>query len=159
MKLTIINEDKFVAIDEVGYEPLDMSSIDPTIHAVQWFEDLGWIEYKAIGENKPPNQTITSIEQFQTVINEWNLADYAKKHPPAPTPEEIKTQNKEQAESLLQATDWTCTIDINNPQYSNPYLMNQSDFLTYRSQVRQIAVNPPIEPVTFPTVPTEVWSS
>lgn len=66
-------------------------------------------------------------------------------------------QNKQQAEALLQATDWTATVDINNPQYSNPYLGNQDAFLAYRSQVRAIAVNPPTTPATFPEAPQEVW--
>lgn len=80
------------------------------------------------------------------------------------TPEEIaqvnaqtQYENKTQAESLLQQTDWTATVDINNPQYSNPYLGNQDAFLQYRSQVRQIAVNPPILPAEFPEKPQEVW--
>lgn len=78
---------------------------------------------------------------------------------PAPsTPEQIQTQNKQQAESLLQQTDWTATVDINNPQYSNPYLGNQDAFLAYRSQVRQIAVNPPTTLVEdWPVIPQEVW--
>ena len=80
--------------------------------------------------------------------------------PPAnPTPEEIQQQNKQQATQLLQQTDWTCTVDINNPQYSNPYLTNQNEFLTYRSQVRAIAVNPPTTLAVFPDAPTEVWSN
>ena len=80
------------------------------------------------------------------------------------TPEEIeqmnqskRQQNKAAAEALLQATDWTATVDIANPQYSNPYLGNQDAFLSYRSVVRQIAVNPPIEPPEFPPVPLEEW--
>jgi len=73
--------------------------------------------------------------------------------------QQIQAQNKQQATTLLQQTDWTCTVDITNPQYSNPYLANQDEFLTYRSQVRQVAVNPPIDPVTFPPQPDEVWAS
>ena len=73
--------------------------------------------------------------------------------------EQIAAQNKSTATSLLQQTDWTCTVDITNPQYSNPYLMNQDAFLTYRSTVRNIAVNPPTTPAVFPTQPQEVWSS
>lgn len=80
------------------------------------------------------------------------------------TPEELaqleankKQANKAQAESLLQATDWTATVDINNPQYSNPYLDNQAEFLAYRSNVRKIAVNPPVTVDVWPTIPTEVW--
>ena len=73
--------------------------------------------------------------------------------------QQIAAQNKATATQLLQATDWTCTVDITNPQYSNPYLMNQDAFLAYRSQVRAIAVNPPTNPAVFPNKPDEVWSS
>lgn len=81
------------------------------------------------------------------------------------TPEEKKAMqdqmardsNKSQAESLLQQTDWTATVDISNPTYSNPYLGNQDAFLAYRSQVRQIAVNPPVVVDVWPEKPNEVW--
>jgi hypothetical protein len=82
------------------------------------------------------------------------------------TPEEVAeknqalmAQNKMQAESLLQQTDWTATVDISNPQYSNPYLANQDAFLAYRSQVRQIAINPPITVEVWPVKPEEVWAT
>lgn len=73
--------------------------------------------------------------------------------------QQIASQNKATATQLLQETDWTCTVDITNPEYSNPYLMNQDAFLAYRSQVRQIAINPPITPAVFPEKPQEIWSS
>jgi hypothetical protein len=79
--------------------------------------------------------------------------------PPIPTPEEIQLQNKQQATSLLQQTDWTSIPDVANPQYSNPYLMNQDAFLAYRSTVRAIAVNPPTIPAVFPQQPQEIWSN
>ena len=82
------------------------------------------------------------------------------------TPEQIqqnkdnaKAANKQQASSLLSATDWTATVDISNPQYSNPYLTNQDAFLSYRSQVRAIAVNPPVTVSEWPVLPSEAWSS
>lgn len=71
--------------------------------------------------------------------------------------QQIAAQNKATASQLLTDTDWTCTVDINNPQYSNPYLGNQDAFLQYRSQVRAIAVNPPTTPAVFPPMPQEVW--
>lgn len=77
---------------------------------------------------------------------------------PPLNPEEIKTQNKTTATFLLQQTDWTATVDIADPQYSNPHLLNRADFLTYRSLVRTIAVNPPTTPAVFPTLPTAIWS-
>lgn len=70
-----------------------------------------------------------------------------------------KQQNKQQAEQLLQATDWTATVDIADPAYSDPYLSNQAEFLTYRSQVRKIAVNPPVTVNVWPTKPDEQWST
>ena len=70
---------------------------------------------------------------------------------------------KAQATTILQATDWTSIGDVgnpqmSNPQMSNPYLVNQAEFITYRSQVRALAVNPVANPV-FPTQPTAQWSS
>lgn len=76
-----------------------------------------------------------------------------------PPPIDYSEQNKQQATTLLQQTDWTATVDINDPQYSNPYLTNQNEFLAYRSQVRQVAVNPPTTPATFPVEPTAQWSN
>lgn len=80
---------------------------------------------------------------------------YVAPAPPPPTAEENKTT----AMSKLQATDWTATVDISNPQYSNPYLANQDAFLTYRSQVRQYAVNPVAGNIQWPVKPTEVWTT
>ena len=72
---------------------------------------------------------------------------------------QIPEQNKQNAVALLQQTDWTVMPDVADPLKSNPYLMNQSDFVAYRSQVRAIAVNPPTTLAEFPTEPTESWSS
>lgn len=84
----------------------------------------------------------------------WGYVDGVFIPPPAP---DYTESNKQQAQSLLQQTDWTATVDISNPLYSNPYLANQNDFLAYRSQVRQVAINPPSTQVNFPPVPDEVW--
>jgi hypothetical protein len=96
------------------------------------------------------------VEATGDVSIGWGYVDGQFVPPP---PVDYSAQNKAQAQSLLQQTDWTCTVDITNPQYSNPYLANQDEFLTYRSQVRQVAVNPPIDPVTFPPQPDEIWVS
>ena len=75
------------------------------------------------------------------------------------TEQTIKNTNSSQAALLLSATDWTAIASIANPQVSQPYLTNQAEFLSYRSQVRAIAVNPPAIPATFPTVPKPTWSN
>lgn len=88
---------------------------------------------------------------------EWS---YVAGDPPSyPAPTQIQQENKNIAVQLLQETDWTCTVDINNPLYTNPYLTNQDAFLTYRSQVRAIAVNPPSVVAVFPQIPSAAWSS
>lgn len=69
-----------------------------------------------------------------------------------------KLDCKAQATSILQATDWTSIGDVGNPQMSNPYLVNQAAFISYRSQIRALAVNPVENPV-WPTQPNEQWSS
>jgi hypothetical protein len=82
--------------------------------------------------------------------------------PPVPKPDgytTIQQQNTQTAQYLLGATDWTATVDINNPQYSNPYLTNQVEFLNYRSQVRNIAITPPTTLAVFPEQPVATWSS
>lgn len=65
---------------------------------------------------------------------------------------------KQQASGLLYKTDWTTIADVADPTKSNPYLMNQAEFIAYRSQVRALAVNPVVNP-TFPPVPTAQWGT
>lgn len=103
------------------------------------------------------------IESPDEVTFDWTLVNgewVAPVVPPSPTPEEIQQQiNKQQASQLLSATDWTTIPDVANPSASNPYLMNQGAFISWRSQVRAIAVNPPTTPAVFPEQPTEQWSN
>jgi len=73
--------------------------------------------------------------------------------------QQIQAQNSAQAQKLLSATDWTAIASVADPAVSNPHLTNQTEFLSYRSAVRAIGVNPPTTPATFPTVPTATWSS
>jgi hypothetical protein len=68
-----------------------------------------------------------------------------------------KAYCKRQASQLLYETDWTTIPDVANST-NTPYLMNQADFIAYRNIVRQLAVNPVVNPV-FPDKPTEQWSS
>lgn len=69
-----------------------------------------------------------------------------------------KLSCKATAQQLLQSTDWTSIGDVGDPAKSNPYLVNQAEFIAYRSTVRNYAVNP-VEFPDWPTLPTEQWSS
>lgn len=76
MRMIIIPADGFVSIDNVGYSGL-VFDIDPTIHAVQWYDVEGWIEYKEQYIDghwvKPPNETIYNIDQFSSPIDAWTV--------------------------------------------------------------------------------------
>ena len=72
--------------------------------------------------------------------------------------EQAKQANKTQAASLLSATDWTTIPDVSDPALSDPYLANATEFATYRSNIRKIAVNPPVTVDVWPVEPEEVWA-
>jgi hypothetical protein len=110
-------------------------------------------------ETLVPFQDKDQVSQFISTIygnpNYWL---------PYKTPEEHKQivdeanakLNKAKAVGLLQQTDWASIADIADPTVSNPYLSNRSEFLSYRSTVRNIAVNPTPDAV-FPVEPQAVW--
>jgi hypothetical protein len=162
MQLTIIRADKIVYEDGVSYSPLDVSSVPADVHALQFDTNInyGWIEYDLQPDGTlKPNENIFELPSWAiTCQQEWATADYNAKNPPPPTPEEALFKCKSQAASLLSQTDWTAIPDVADPLKSNPYLMNQPEFVAYRNTVRNLAVNPVVDPV-WPVVPTEQWSN
>lgn len=73
MRLTIIRTDGFIAIDGIGYR-VDLTSIDHRIHAVQWYDDRGEIEYADSRGRIVENVEITSLDDFQHVISLWHYS-------------------------------------------------------------------------------------
>jgi hypothetical protein len=153
MKLTIIPADGSVGEDEKFYLKLDLSScaIPADVHALQWQDTAGWIEY-----NTPiPNESITELPAWANCcMTKWTEANTPV--PPAPPTAE---QNKQTAMGKLQATDWTTIPDVGDPTKSNPYLSNVQDFVVYRNAVRQYAINPVSGTINWPTLPQEVWTT
>jgi hypothetical protein len=119
------------------------------------------IDYDTAPSNPPPgfDSPIIAV-QSDTASPGWTYVDGVFIAPPipTPTPEELIAQCKATATAILQSTDWTSISDVGDPTKANPYLVNQADFIAYRSTVRGYAVNPVVDPV-FPTSPTEQWSS
>jgi hypothetical protein len=70
----------------------------------------------------------------------------------------VAQQYKSQAMSLLSQTDWTAIPDVADPLKSEPYLVNQAEFVSYRSVIRAIAVTPTYD-AFFPNMPAEQWSN
>lgn len=149
MRITIIVADSFCSIDGVGYFGLDMSSLPANVHAMQWYDVEGWIEFDIAADGiKPPNQHITDLTEFQGVIAAWEAADYNEKHPPAPPPPTAE-YNVFHASQLLAATDWSQLPDVQ--------LANKQKFDAYRAEVRQYIITPTAGFVNWPTKPTAVW--
>jgi hypothetical protein len=95
------------------------------------------------------------VELFNNAV----AGDYGTISAYIPPPPPTAQQNKAKATQLLYQTDWTSEAAVADPAVSNPYLMNQSEFLAYRSAVREIAINPVAGVITWPTKPQEVWSN
>lgn len=65
-------------------------------------------------------------------------------------------KNKATASSLLSETDWVNQPDVADPD-NPPYLSNKAEFITYRSLLRAIAINPTDGDLDWPVQPTAVW--
>jgi hypothetical protein len=157
VRLTIIPVDKNVGIDDVNYLGLDLSTcaIPSDVHALQWLDTAGWIEF--VGG--VPNEDITVLPDWANCcIGLWQTADYDAHHPADPLPPTAE-ENKQTASGLLYDTDWTTIPDVSDPTRSNPYLSNVQDFVTYRNAVRQYAVYPVAGFIDWPIVPTAVWTN
>ena len=119
------------------------------------------IDYGAAPSNPPPgfDEPIIAVQSDTAQIG-WTYVDgvFIAPYVPPPTPEELIAQCKQTATGILNATDWTSIPDVADPTKSNPYLINQAEFIAYRSTIRNYAVNPVANPV-WPTQPTEQWSN
>lgn len=86
MRLTIIPSDGYVAVDGAPkVQPLDLSGcgIPADVHALQWYENRGWIEFRDDDgpfTPKPANQEITELPQWANAC----VAVHAAWEPPPP---------------------------------------------------------------------------
>lgn len=79
MKITIIPTDGAVYKDGVSFSDLDLSFAPADVHALQWFDTKGWIEFSADEDfNKPANQNITELPDWaSTALTKWDEAKAA----------------------------------------------------------------------------------
>lgn len=85
MRLTITPIDGAVYKDNAVYSGLVWAGTPDSVHAVQWFDTYGWIEFR----NGTPNQDITALPQWtDNALAAWQAA-YDDAHRP-PTLEEAK---------------------------------------------------------------------
>lgn len=82
MKATIIPSDGFVSIGGRGFHGIDMATIDPQIHAVQWDGQAGEMELVPDGNGRGSNIIISNLDLFLNVIDQWNALANAEDAPP-----------------------------------------------------------------------------
>lgn len=119
-----------------------------------WVEDTAQPNYNWITEGV---KEVTPVNVDSAWFRSWEVYNL--------TPDEIaanqniaKQNNKNQASGLLSATDWVELGDVSNTALT-PHLLNKPEFTAYRSQLRAIAVNPPVLVEAWPVKPNEAWSS
>lgn len=118
------------------------------------FDEIGTVPFTA----NPLDTSNPSSKQIfdQCVAGDYGVvAEYVPPPPYVPTAED----NKNTAVNLLTQTDWTTIPDVADPALSNPYLTNQAEFITFRNQVRPIAINPVAGNLTWPQTPVATWSN
>lgn len=72
MKLTIIINDKAVYKDNNTYSNLTLPNIPSDVHALQWDNNAGWIEYK---NHVKPNEFISFLPQWANdALTVWQQA-------------------------------------------------------------------------------------
>lgn len=148
-RITIINNDNGtvdVMVNGDNIEGIATNKLEKNIHAVQWYEDHGVVEY----DNR--NEEITDLSPFLGILDDYNEAVdrlVSKAIEEEPTPEELDLQ---QREILLLNTDWIVIkyMDIDEPI--------PQDWKEYRQKLRDITkqegfpgnVDWPEEPETTP---------
>ena len=78
MKLAIIPADNAVYVDGYSYSGLNLSTsnIPSNVHALQWKNTIGWIEFLDNDDGtKPQNQSITELPEWANAcFVKWNEA-------------------------------------------------------------------------------------
>lgn len=65
MKVTIIPADGAVCKDSICISKLDLSFVPKNVHALQWFDTKGWVEFVTDADfNKPANETIAELPEW-----------------------------------------------------------------------------------------------
>ena len=133
--------------------PVWANAENNVINCIVDFVDVGTVPFSA-------NPLDTSNPSSITIYDQCVAGDYGPIAVYVPPPPYVPTasDNKATAQGILSSTDWTTIADVANP-INSPYLTNQAAFLAYRNTIRGIAVNPTAGNLTWPTQPTDTWST
>ncbi len=81
MRVTLIKDDNLVGVDR-EFREVDLSGLDEKIHAVQWNNGMGEIEYNG----KAANEKFEDFSEYQQYVDAWTAAAL-----PPPSIEELRT--------------------------------------------------------------------
>jgi len=104
MKITIIPLDGAVYKDGVSFTELDLSSVPSNIHALQWDDNKGWIEFSQDGDlSKPTNENITELPEWVSdSLLKWEDANTAFIAAQAAALQVYEDTIKQQSDTLQQ---------------------------------------------------------
>jgi len=97
-RLTIVPVDTVCTIEGVSFDGVDMTSLAPNIHAVQWYGTSGEVEIKdPVTGKMQRNEIITNLDSFQAVIESyWEIRSAAE------VAEQTATQNLVNEQTILE---------------------------------------------------------
>lgn len=135
-RMTVIVEDGFVSINNVGYLGLDCSSAPSDIRAMQWYGTVGEEEMAYVPPNPPaPNREIFNLDAYQTIIANWEVANTPVVTQPTAT--EITTETLRRASGNLSVAAYYFIPGV----WDDITLNSQQDLQTWVSVVTTILAN------------------
>lgn len=101
MRMSIIKNGGVVVIDGEPMFGIDMSSLPPDFHALQWYGEHGNIEYfdPLVGQHS--NENITDVSPYQSFISAWNEKKNVVENPSPATPNIPNSATPRQVRLLL----------------------------------------------------------
>lgn len=133
MRLTIIVPDKAINIDGVYLNRIqqDLSWIPSNVHAVQWYDTWGEIEYT----DQDNNQKITDLGIFEQAIEDHKneiqrLKDEENRKE---SERDYWKEFRRRRNALLADSDWTQSRDV--------LLDNDQEWKDYRQTLRDLSDN------------------
>jgi hypothetical protein len=139
MRLTIIPSDKYISVDNDGILQIqqDLSWIPSNIHALQWYDTWGEVEYN----DGTPNERLEELGIFEQAVEDYNneivrienqkIADEEAAEAARDYWEELRVLRDQR----LSESDWTQVADA-------PLTEEQKDaWKNYRQELRDLPEN------------------
>jgi hypothetical protein len=94
MRVSILVDDNVVVVDGQSQIIDCLPLIKQNIHAVQWYDTEGEVEYRKtnVFGNREPNLHITDFTPYQSYVDLWHIIDKDKKE----EEERLKKQREEE---------------------------------------------------------------